>query len=714
MITIHLIFNAHIDPVWLWPWQAGLDEALATCRSACDRLDAHPDLIFTRGEAWVYREVKRCDPELFERIHGHVAAGRWEIVGGWWQQPDCNLPSKRGMEQQIALGRAYFEETFGQFPRIAYNVDSFGHAAALPEIMTAAGQDRYVMMRPQEHEMTLPARLFRWRGHENGPEVVTFRIARGYTTRHIDRAHIEACLTHLPPGVTDSMCFVGVGDHGGGPTEEQIAWCQEHENAFDGCRLVFSSPSRFFAAVEKHIPDLPLVTGELQQHAVGCYSVYRPIKTAVRRAEHLLEMAENVVAPGSPEAARLKEGWERVCFAHFHDTLGGTCLPSAYPQVLDQVGYAAAVADETLQRDLRRRLRALPDDEHQRIVAFNASGADFSGYVEFEPWLEWQKWDPSWQLTDEQDTPIPYQLLHSEAMSNGLTRVLFRAEIPAGEIRSFRIHRDAVAASPDPSKEEGATVAAKESRTFLNNEPLLMSIGAHFLQPTLHLLPDVSDTWSHRLIQYSEYPSDTVQWSGVVIGDSRPLMASRIQTGRIGQNTVRAEWCTYAASEFVECHMTVHWNANQHVLKLVLPLALPGASETRQDGTMGGFTVRANDGREMPLREWTCLPAATDRKKHTLGIVCPEVFALDSTPHRVRLTLLRSAWMAHHDPYPAGFSPRGVVSDQGVHTFRFRFFRGPDVTPELLEAHARMMQRPPLMADLTRGMPTGLTKGVGG
>ena len=36
-LTIHMVANAHLDPVWLWPWQTGADEALATCRSACDR-----------------------------------------------------------------------------------------------------------------------------------------------------------------------------------------------------------------------------------------------------------------------------------------------------------------------------------------------------------------------------------------------------------------------------------------------------------------------------------------------------------------------------------------------------------------------------------------------------------------------------------------------------------------------------------------------------
>ena len=75
-------------------------------------------------------------------------AGRWHIVGGWWIQPDCNGPSGFGFEKQIELGREYFLEKFGQFPRIGYNVDSFGHAATLPGMMRKFGQDCYVFMRP--------------------------------------------------------------------------------------------------------------------------------------------------------------------------------------------------------------------------------------------------------------------------------------------------------------------------------------------------------------------------------------------------------------------------------------------------------------------------------------------------------------------------------------------------------------------------------------
>ncbi len=176
--------------------------------------------MFTRGEAWAYEQIERVDPTLFDRIRKHVEAGRWSIVGGWWIQPDCNLPSDFAMRKQIELGKEYFTGRFGMFPRVAYNVDSFGHAAGLPALMREAGQDCYVMMRPQEHEMKLPARLFRWRGFEGGAEVVTFRIARAYTTWSAEvRRHIEASLTELPEGIDHTMCFLGVGDHGGGPTE---------------------------------------------------------------------------------------------------------------------------------------------------------------------------------------------------------------------------------------------------------------------------------------------------------------------------------------------------------------------------------------------------------------------------------------------------------------------------------------------------------------
>ena len=38
----HLIGQAHIDPVWLWPWQEGIAVVHSTFRSALDRMNETP------------------------------------------------------------------------------------------------------------------------------------------------------------------------------------------------------------------------------------------------------------------------------------------------------------------------------------------------------------------------------------------------------------------------------------------------------------------------------------------------------------------------------------------------------------------------------------------------------------------------------------------------------------------------------------------------
>lgn len=45
---VHIVFHAHIDPVQLWPWRAGLDKCLATFRSENQRTPLYT-VELTRG-----------------------------------------------------------------------------------------------------------------------------------------------------------------------------------------------------------------------------------------------------------------------------------------------------------------------------------------------------------------------------------------------------------------------------------------------------------------------------------------------------------------------------------------------------------------------------------------------------------------------------------------------------------------------------------------
>jgi alpha-mannosidase len=707
-ITVHMIGNAHLDPVWLWNWQAGLDEALATCRTACELLDRYPDFIFTRGEAWVYQQVQQLDPELFARIKKHIAGGRWEVAGGWWLQPDCNLPGGNGFEQQIAIGKRYMLKELGQFPDYGYNVDSFGHAATLPGLMHAAGQRAYVMMRPQESERALPARLFRWRGYADGPEVVTFRIAGAYTFGNaLSEANVRHACTELPEGVTDTMCFYGVGDHGGGPTATLIEWIQQHRDAFSGCRLVFSSPARYFAAVQAQAARLPLVTGELQHHAIGCYSVMRNVKAGVRQAEHLLAQAQAMAGavPGadSADGQRLEEAWRHVAFVHFHDIFGGTCIPSAYPKIYARLGAAQQAAEEMLQTSFRRQLLALPADPRQRVVIGNATAQEFDGWVEFEPWTQWRQWDSQWNLLDASDRPVAFQVLPAESANGNIPRLLFRAKVAPGALAVFKIATDGPVPAAPPAvlvvRGDGICQAAGASLRLGPAGVMSVAGGAEWPLPQLALIEDRSDNWSHGIDRFPEGPVASAHWDDSCVMLQGPLRASLVQTGRIGDSRLRAEWRIHAAEPVVELRLTVHWVERMKLLKLAWPLL--GAPATRRDGITGGSLVRDNDGKERPLCEWTLVEPAGAAP---CGVVCPDVFAVDGTAWRLRFTLLRSAVMTHHEP-SLGAALNAVHSDQGVHEFCFRFHLGAGTTAARLEHGALMQQRPPVVADLTRGMP---------
>ncbi len=699
MKTVHLIFNAHIDPIWLWPWTSGLDSILNTCETMCNLLDRNPDVTFTRGEAWAYEQIENIDPRLFQRIKKHVRAGRWEIVGGWYIQPDCNLPGVEGFRKQIELGRAYFESRFNAFPKIAYNVDSFGHASILPRLMRAAGQTHYIMMRPQEHEKKLPARLFRWRGEKNGPEVTVFRIAGEYNhgceREKLRTDLLEKSISELPPGVEDTMCFVGVGDHGGGPTQEIIDWCRAHPNPLPNVQLTFSTPARFFQTVAAHEKSLPLVTGDLQMHAIGCYSVYRRAKTEIRRAENLLIQAKEALradrALAQSTKSQMELAWKRVCFHHFHDTLGGTCIPSAYPFVFDQLGEACSIGDEILQRVLRRKTATFAPHAEQRIVIANYSGAEWNDWIEHEPWLEKLKNEGEWIVRDERNRVVPHQRLQAEAVVTWQTpRLLLPLKIAPGEQRILRIAQ--ISETRIPWK--------KAPRWKLRGTQLVGPRQSWRL-PKLRLIEDKTDTWSHGIHSYEGAIQAEAKWDKPILLESGPLLDAWWTEGTIGESKLGAEWRCYADANYFELRLRVNWGEKQRVLRLDFE---PGElADEREDGVPGEGLRRENDGRERPVRDRTLLSLKNGKKA---GAVFPEIYSLSATKKALRLTLLRSPMLAQHDPFPTTPFPRAQWSDRGEHFFTFRFYPEGSVTAAQLDRDALALQRPPTFASITRGMPT--------
>ena len=171
MKKVFLIGNAHLDVVWLWRWQEGLAEIKATFRSALDRMREFDDFRFSCAAAGYYEWIENNEPEMFAEIKKRVAEGRWEIVGGMYVQPDCNIPCGESFVRHGLYSQRYFLDRFGVCAETGYNVDSFGHNGNLPQILKKCGMNQYVFMRPGPHEKTLPKDLFRWES-QDGSQVL--------------------------------------------------------------------------------------------------------------------------------------------------------------------------------------------------------------------------------------------------------------------------------------------------------------------------------------------------------------------------------------------------------------------------------------------------------------------------------------------------------------------------------------------------------------
>jgi alpha-mannosidase len=731
MITVHMIGNAHLDPVWLWRWPAGVAEALATCRTACDLLDDEPDVVFTRSDAWLYERVEALDAGLFDRIRAHVAAGRWAVVGGWYVQPDCNLPLAASFAKHMELGLRHAREKLGVDVTVGYNVDSFGHTAALPRLLRAAGYDSYVFMRPMAHEMALPAALFRWRTPgDSGPGVIAWRLPLTYCPAADDLSgEVRAALAAAVPGVDHVMCFYGVGDHGGGPTRRQTAWIRSHRDSFEGARLAFSHPRAFFDAVTPQAAALPEVTGEMQMHAVGCYSVVRGIKVGMRRAEHALLAAEAAAAAfpaHAPQDAsvRLAGAWRLALFNQFHDICGGTSLADACDDARDQLGAARSAAEGVLYDTLFRRAADLPADRSQRVVAFNPSDAPFDGWIRWEPWFNWRGFE-GW-IADAGGRPVPHQVLPGDPVVRDAFSLLWPARIAPRGLAVFTLRSGTSgepAAPPAPDSAARLTV----SQTAVANgcwtaavgtdERLLRFAGSLLESLRVEVREDPSDTWSHGIDRYAGAVAGCFHPTGSVVEEAGPLRASLRVEAAFGRSTLGISARLYAGDPRLELEMRVDWRERHRVAKLALRFAGPLARRT--DGIQDMGLERPQDGREYPLVDWT---VARVENGGIVGVACPDCFALSGESREVALTLLRSPVFAWHDPAVPDRDRPHLCTDQGEHRFRFVVRAeavgdaggtqtggartgGAEAVGARCGADALAFHRPPACFDWTKGMP---------
>lgn len=445
MKELYMIGNSHIDPVWFWTWEEGMQEVKATIASALERMKEYPEFKFTCSSTAYLEWIERVDPEMFAEVCRRIREGRMETVGGWYIEPDCLLPCGENFVRHALYGQRYLMKKLGQKCHIGFNIDSFGHNGVLPQILKKSGMDTYVFMRPRG-----PEPMFRWTARD-GSQVQALCVQGEYTTWFHEPTvkNIELTLEKTPQWEKMIACY-GVGNHGGGPTIENIESIRSIIHSFPDAVLKFATIDEFLRDYPPE--EQPEHEGPFERINQGCYSVDAPFKRLHRHAEQRLLEADKLMAlvrltggEWMQEAAQMEKLWKLLLFNGFHDTFGGTTIREGRDEAMMQMASVSAQAGIIRGIALQKLSQNIPTGDYGfPLFVFNSSADDYHGIVEAE--LEWFC-QADLKVMDDRGREIPYQRIHTDAKVRhttlgGRRRFLFEAEVPAYGVKVYYVTKD--------------------------------------------------------------------------------------------------------------------------------------------------------------------------------------------------------------------------------------------------------------------------------
>ena len=710
---VHLMANAHLDPVWLWEWPEGAGAALSTFRTAAEFCERDRTFVFCHNEAILYEWVEEYEPALFRRIQALVKAGRWNILGGWYLQPDVNMPSGESFVRQALLGQRYFHDRFGLDVRTAANLDPFGHTRGLVQILAKCGYESYLFCRPDKNFLALPADEFVWVGYD-GSEVLATRAEAHYNSRGgWAKAKVENWLrTH--PGKDLSLVLWGIGDHGGGASRKDLADLKALMAERKDAEILHSSADAYFAELAVRRDALPRVARDLNPWAVGCYTTMARVKQGHRRLENELFGAEKMAGAAAfqglleyPEA-ELREALRDLAFSEFHDLLPGSSIPPGDEGVLRTLDHGL----EVCSRVKARAFFALaageprPADGVIPILVYNPHPHRVRAVVECELQDIEPNYDGGYLLARlvRNGRPVPSQV--EKELSNlsleWRKKVVFAADLEPGRMNRFDCRLENVGSRPKPGlAEENGTFRVDNGQAAIeiNASTGLVDCyavgGREILGPEafkLLLMADNADPWGMGVTKFREVagafalasPEAGTRLSGISRG---PVPSVRVLEDGPIRSVIEAVFTAgdslavlrykvpKSGTEF-EVEVRVIWNEKDKMLKLSVPtkLALPAYA-----GQVAyGRDMLPTDGTEAVAQKWVAVLSKADGL--ALTVTNEGVYGSDFANGEARISLLRGA---AHSADPAGerpmlFQDRFIPRiDQGERVFRFWVNAGP-------------------------------------
>jgi len=707
---LFLVCNAHLDPVWLWEWQEGAAEVLSTFRAAAQLCEEFEEFVFNHNEALLYRWVEEYEPDLFARIQELVKKKKWHILGGWYVQPDCNMPSGESFIRQILVGRRYFKKKFGVEPKTAINFDPFGHSRGLVQILKKSGYTSYLFCRPSRDWLDLPGEDFMWVGFD-GSEILSHRADEHYNSSKGKAAQKVREWMDDHPDNRAGILLWGIGDHGGGPSRQDLKQLRTLMAKEKDRDIRHGIPEDYFSILLKQTDRLPRLSRDLNPWAVGCYTSMAAVKKKHRDMENMYYATEKMVTHAAVldlmpyPREKLSEALEDLLFCEFHDILPGSGIPEVEEQAQQKLGHGMEILSHLRTRAFFTMLSGQPQAKEDELPIFVYNPHPFP--IKEIVVCEFQPYEPHFdknstlvsEVRDQRGKKIPSQLEKEKSTLSVEWRkkAVFHADLQPGQMNRFdcRLKPKAVAAGPEAPEREKTLLLLSSNKaewSIRTTTGLLESYkvnGIDFLKPRAFqalVMEDDPDSWGMRVRSFRDYEGkfssmpeqDRAQFAGlpgVKLDNVRVIEEGAVRTVveasfQYNRSFICQRYKIPKKGSEFEVEVRVLWNEKDRMLKLALPSVF-------RDGLCRGQVAYGVQEfgpteDELTAQKWVGIFSADNR--HALTVINDRVYGFDYKNGEMRLSLLRSP------AYATELGESGTLStqdrflprmDQGEKIYRF-------------------------------------------
>ncbi|PIU45429.1 MAG: hypothetical protein COS95_03535 [Ignavibacteriales bacterium CG07_land_8_20_14_0_80_59_12] len=670
--TLFFDSNAHIDAAWLWREKETIEVCKNTFSSVMNMFNARPDFTYTQSSAAYYDWMERLYPDLFRQIQQHVKDRRWEVIGGMWVEPDCNLPSGESWARHLLYAKRYFRSKLGEDVKIGWNPDSFGYNWNMPQFYKNAGIDAFITQKIGWNAVNVfPYRVFWWEAPEKSTILSYFPF--DYVSQIEDPYRLVDWMRQFDAntGFTKLLVLFGVGDHGGGPSLAMIDRI-EHLKTLDIFPSIdYGTATQYIDWLKKQdLSSLPTWDDELYlEYHQGTYTTQAKMKENNRKSEVLLTNAERFSSLATMfgrkyNSADLESAWRNVMFNQFHDILPGSSIREVYTDAPERYKQAYAVGDFQLRKSLEQiasQVNTAKLKKGKPVVVFNPLSWDRNDIVR----VKLDEGDLNdYAVFDARGKEIP-----SQAVSKGEYKreVIFIADkVPSlgYALYELRPQKSAAAgtalhATPAELENDDFRIAIDSDSGWVksifdkrNNREVLSGFGNK-----LQLLEDRPSAWDAWNIGLTgrEFPSTFKGADVLESGPVRVVLRLRrtylkpgvkkdLPTEDFPSSFFTQDIILYNGVDRIDFATDVDWWEEKTMLKVAFPLTVSDtvASYEVPFGTIERSTQMRNSWEqakvEVPAERWADL----SQNDYGVSLLNNSKYGYDIKGNSIRLSLLRS------------------------------------------------------------------------